>query len=86
VAKNKHDNQDLLIAPALIADLNALLSIASMGGTDAEQQAQEFMAKCLREAGLEVHTWDIDLARITADPQFPGQEVERARGLGVLGI
>jgi acetylornithine deacetylase len=86
VAKNKHDNQDHLLAPAIIADLNALLSIASMGGTDAEQQAQEFMAKHLRDAGLEVHTWDMDLASITADPLFPGQEAERERGLGVLGI
>jgi acetylornithine deacetylase len=86
VAKNKHDKQELLLAPAIMEDLNALLSIASMGGSDAEQQAQEFMAKHLGDAGLEVHTWIMDLARITADPQFPGQEVERARGLGVLGI
>jgi acetylornithine deacetylase len=79
-------NQDFLLAPALISDLNALLSIASMGGTGAEQQAQEFMATHMRDAGLEVHTWDMDLEKITADPLFPGQEVERERGLGVLGI
>jgi acetylornithine deacetylase len=86
VAKNKHDKQELLLAPAIMEDLNALLCIASMGGSEAEQQAQEFMAKHLSDAGLEVHTWVMDLAKITADLQFPGQEVERARGLGVLGI
>lgn len=79
-------NQDFILAPAIMKDLNALLSIASMGGSAAETQAQEFMATRMRDAGLEVHTWDMDLEKITADPLFPGQEVERERGLGVLGI
>ncbi len=54
-------------------DLAALLSIASMGGSTSEPDAQEFMATLMRDAGLEVHTWDMDLAAIIADPQFPGQ-------------
>ena len=79
-------NQDLLQAPAIIENLTKLLSIASMGGSPAEQQAQQFMVTLMRDAGLEVNTWDMDLAAITANPEFPGQEVERERGLGVLGI
>ena len=75
-----------LRAPAILMDLSGLLSIPSMGGSEAETHAQEFVAALMREAGLEVHTWDMDLAQITADPKFPGQEVERVRGLGVLGI
>jgi len=75
-----------LRAPAILMDLSGLLSIPSMGGSGAETQAQEFVAALMREAGLEVHTWDMDLAQITADPKFPGQEVERVQGLGVLGI
>ncbi len=66
--------------------LAALLSIASVGGSTSEQDAQEFITTLMRDAGLEVHTWDTDLAAIIADPQFPGQEVKRERGLGVLGI
>lgn len=81
-----HSHQDLLLAPAIIEDLTALLRVASMGGSAAEQQGQELMAHLLREAGLEVHTWDMDLATVTTNPNFPGQEVERDRGLGVLGI
>ncbi len=44
-----------------------------MGGSTSEPDAQEFMATLMRDAGLEVHTWDMDLAAIIADPQFPGQ-------------
>jgi acetylornithine deacetylase len=79
-------NEEPLRAPAILKDLTALLSIASMGGSLAEQDAQEFMATLMRDIGLEVHTWHMDLATITAGAQFPGQEVKRGGGLGVLGI
>lgn len=79
-------DEDLLMPPAIITDLTSLLSIASMGGSAAEQDAQECMAAFMRDAGLEVHTWQMNIASLIADPDFPGQEVERERGLGVLGI
>lgn len=79
-------NHDLLSAPAILNDLIPLLSIPSMGGHPAEHHAQEFMVTLMRDSGLEVHTWDMNLAEITTRPDFPGQEVERDRGLGVLGI
>ena len=78
--------QDLCSASAMYEELATLLSIASTGGTTGEQDAQEFMATLMRSAGLEVSTWEMDLETITADPQFPGQEVLREQGLGVLGI
>lgn len=79
-------SHDRVCVPAILNDLIPLLSIPSMGGHPAEHHAQEFTATLMRESGLEVHTWDMDLAQITTRPDFPGQEVERSRGLGVLGI
>ena len=78
--------QDLCSASAMYEELATLLSIASTGGTTGERDAQEFMATLMRTAGLEVNTWEMNLDAITADPQFPGQEVVREQGLGVLGI
>ncbi len=57
-----------------------------MGGTPAETDAQLYLAELLGNLGLEVHTWNMDLAQITAQPDFPGMEVPRTAGLGVLGI
>lgn len=79
-------SHDRVCVPAILNDLIPLLALASMGGNAAEQHAQDFMVTLMRESGLEVHTWDMDLAQITTRPDFPGQEVERSRGLGVLGI
>lgn len=75
-----------LCAAGIFKDLAPLLCIASMGGHPTEQDAQEFMANLMCDDGLEVHTWDMNLAGIAAEPDFPGQEVERECGLGVLGI
>jgi acetylornithine deacetylase len=57
-----------------------------MGGTPSENEAQLYLAELLREMGLEVHTWAMDLTKITAQPDFPGMEVARTTGVGVLGI
>ena len=62
-----------------------LVGIPSIGGTPAEVQIQHEAAELLRDAGLEVETWDIDLDAVTNDPAFPGQEVERTAAVGVLG-
>ena len=55
-----------------------------MGGTPSENDAQLYLAELLGEMGLEVHNWAMDLARITAQPDFPGMEVARNAGVGVL--
>lgn len=70
--------------PALLADLDELLRIPSMGGTPAEVAIQEHLALRWRDEGLEVDRWDIDLEAIQRDPEFPGMEVERAAAVGVV--
>lgn len=68
---------------ALVADLLDLLRVPSMGGTPAEAEVQDLLAGRWIAEGLEVDRWDIDLAALQADPQFPGMEVARASAVGV---
>lgn len=68
---------------ALESDLIELIRIPSLDGEPAELDAQRLMAELFRDGGFEVHTWDVDVPRLLADPEFPGQEVERTAGLGV---
>lgn len=57
-----------------------------MGGTAAESAAQWHVAEVLTAMGLEVHTWDMDIDVLADQSDFPGMEVERTEGVGVLGI
>ncbi len=66
----------------LVADV---VRIPSIGGTDAENDAQEFVAGVLAATGLDVDHWRIDLDSLQADPEFPGMEVERTEAWGVVG-
>ncbi|MBI1351200.1 MAG: ArgE/DapE family deacylase [Actinomycetales bacterium] len=67
----------------LIEDLSALLAIPSVSGTPAEVEAQDWLAERWSAEGFEVDRWDIDLDRLTADPEFPGMEVDRDHAVGV---
>ena len=42
---------------------------------------QHTVARWCEEAGLEVDTWALDLDALRADPDFPGTEAARGRGL-----
>jgi acetylornithine deacetylase len=66
--------------------LGHLIGIPSIGGSPAEVEIQHVMADLLRDSGMDVQTWDIDLPDVTSDPAFPGQEVERSAAVGVLGV
>ena len=69
-----------------LVDVTAqLVRIPSVGGSIGEEQAQRWMAERFAEAGLDVDCWPIDLAATTADPSFPGQEVDRAVATGLVG-
>lgn len=70
----------------LLRDLERHLAVASIGGTDAEVAIQETAGIDLERAGLEVSSWSIDVPGLLADPQFPGQEVDRTAALGVIGM
>lgn len=69
--------------PALLADLDALIRIPSLGGQ--EDRAQRWMHDRMRAMGLAVDAWPIDVAALRAHPSF-SMEVERTSALGVVGI
>lgn len=77
---------DLVDEEAMLADLSALVGIPSVGGTPGEVAAQRWCADRLRVLGLEVDEWEIHLAELSADPGFPGVEVDRARAVGVVAV
>lgn len=66
----------------LLEDLAALIEIPSLGGDEAP--AQEWMARRLRQIGLEVDTWTIDFRELSSHPAF-SMEVPRDHGVGVVG-
>jgi acetylornithine deacetylase len=43
------------------------------------------LATRLAEMGLDVDLWPLELAALTADPAFPGVEVPRSEGWGLVG-
>lgn len=69
----------------LISTLRDLLRIPSVTGREAE--AQRWLSQRLRESGLEVDLWPIDVAELCQHPAFPGLEVERGlhEAVGLVG-
>jgi len=70
---------------ALVENLAALVRVPSVGGSDAESEAQDLCADLLRDVGFVVDRWELDLVELQADPWFPGTEAVRTEGLGVVG-
>jgi acetylornithine deacetylase len=66
----------------LIGDL---VRIPSVSGTDAENEAQAFLADVLRRSGWDVDHWRIDLDALVRDDDFPGMEVQRNEAWGLVG-
>ena len=77
---------DALDEAALIDTLVRLVQVPSITASDAESDLQALLGGRLREAGLDVDAWRLDLPALTADPRFPGVEVERAEGYGLVGV
>lgn len=73
------------LVPTMIQDVRDLVRVPSVGGTDAENEAQEAMARRFERGGLEVDHWRIDLDATTSHPDFPGAEVERTEAWGLVG-
>ncbi len=73
------------LAPALVDDVARFVRVPSVSGSPDELVAQEEMARRLADGGLEVDRWEIDVATLAADADFPGMEVERSAALGVVG-
>jgi acetylornithine deacetylase len=74
-------------ASAAAAELRlaALVTVPSVGGTDAEHEIQGLLAADLAAAGLEVDHWRLPLPELLAAPGFPGVEVHRDEAWGLVG-
>ncbi len=67
----------------MLAFLSELVAIPSVGGN--ETPAQELVARWMRENGLEVDRWELDLPALKAHPAYSA-EIDREEGLGVVGL
>ena len=67
------------------ARLAALVRVPSVGGTEAEAEIQAGLAADLSGLGLEIDHWQLPLAELMAEPDFPGVEVQRREAWGLVG-
>lgn len=80
------DAVDALGPPVWAAMLAELIAIPSVTGTAAEGEAQQWVADRLAALGCDVDHWQVDLAELTADPDFPGMEAPRNEAWGTVGV
>ena len=71
---------------ALVDRLATLVRVPSVSGTTGEVEVVEVAAGMLADAGLEVDHWEVDLDELSADPWFPGAEVERDQAFGLAAV
>jgi len=70
---------------SMVSALAEFVSLPSISGTDAENDAIAHMARAFVGLGLDVDHWQIPLAETMARPDFPGVEVDRHEAWGVVG-
>ncbi|MBA2445644.1 MAG: ArgE/DapE family deacylase [Nocardioidaceae bacterium] len=70
----------------IVRDLVELVAIASVDGASEEREAQLWCADRLRDLGLDVDCWEIDIAEAQRQPDFPGMEVDRDSALGCVAV
>lgn len=75
---------DALDIDAMLAFLCELVAFASLDGSPEEIAIQEHIAAWMQSNGFAVDCWEFDFARLQQHPQY-SSEVERPRGLGVVG-
>ena len=73
---------DAIDVEELLTTISKLIEIPSVTGEEAK--AQRFVASLMREIGLEVDMWNIDLKALRKHPDF-SMEVDRKEGIGVVG-
>ncbi|MEO8329407.1 MAG: M20/M25/M40 family metallo-hydrolase, partial [Candidatus Nanopelagicales bacterium] len=66
--------------------LAELIAIPSVTGSAAESEAQRWVASQCERIGLDVDLWSCDLAKLRADPGYPGTEVERTEAWGLVAV
>lgn len=70
----------------LLSTLDDLVAVPSVDGSAGEVEIQHHVADRLRELGLDVDCWDIDVGELRHDPAYPGMEVDRDRAVGCVGV
>lgn len=70
----------------VVADLQQLIRIPSVSGSDAENEIQAVLAGRLESEGLEVDHWPVPVGEVVAEPDFPGMEVARSEAWGLVGV
>jgi acetylornithine deacetylase len=70
----------------LIDAMRDLLRIRSVTGQEAA--AQRWLGQHMRQLGLDVDLWTIDVSSLQKHPQFPGMEVDRSKheAIGLVGM
>jgi len=74
---------DAVRADRLVPLLQELVRIASVTGSAAETDGQHWLGGHLDRLGLETDLWQVDLAELRTDPDFPGLEVDRQQAWGL---
>jgi acetylornithine deacetylase len=72
-------------AAELVGFLADLVRMPTVGGTDVENSAQQYLAGVFDSVGLEVDYWQLPLPELRAEPDFPGVEVDRDEAWGLVG-
>jgi acetylornithine deacetylase len=75
---------DAIDRDEVLTELVALLAVPSIGGTAAEAEIQQVLARRCERLDLEVDLWPLDLDGLAARADFPGVEVERDEGWGLV--
>jgi acetylornithine deacetylase len=74
---------DMIDVEGLLEYLCELVAVPSLSGQ--ETAAQEHVAAQMEQCGLSVDVWELDFEQLRQHPAF-SIEVERERGLGVVGV
>jgi acetylornithine deacetylase len=69
---------------SMLALLQELVRIPSLGGSPEEVGIQRRLLEVLGGYGFEADAWELPLADLTNEPDFPGAEVGRAQALGLV--
>jgi acetylornithine deacetylase len=69
---------------SMVGELQTVVRIPSISGTDEENEGQSHMASLFAAVGLEVDHWQIDLDEVQRQADFPGMEVEREEAWGLV--
>ena len=70
---------------SMVDSLVSLIRRPSITGSDAELELQHEHSDAMQSAGLDVDLWKFDLQQLRDDPRYPGAEVPRSEGFGLVG-